>query len=129
MGMGICELTEGGRKPLPEKKLGTTCTSYANLNCTHRVQEAVIQSGLALSSLCGSFLGSNELDQMSKIHDIIGTPAKTTLGKFKQFWTTLSMPKFYTVAFQCGEAHETQVLFPSRKCAPDQGISKCSEGT
>ncbi|XP_027749408.1 MAPK/MAK/MRK overlapping kinase [Empidonax traillii] len=50
-----------------------------------RVHEAVIQSGLALSSPCGSFLGSNELDQISKIHDIIGTPAKTTLKKFKQW--------------------------------------------
>ncbi|XP_073205784.1 MAPK/MAK/MRK overlapping kinase isoform X7 [Lepidochelys kempii] len=30
------------------------------------------------------FPGSNELDQISKIHDILGTPAKKTLNKFKQ---------------------------------------------
>ncbi|XP_029885817.1 MAPK/MAK/MRK overlapping kinase isoform X4 [Aquila chrysaetos chrysaetos] len=30
------------------------------------------------------FPGSNELDQISKIHDIIGTPANKTLKKFKQ---------------------------------------------
>ncbi|NXW90865.1 MOK kinase, partial [Alopecoenas beccarii] len=30
------------------------------------------------------FPGSNELDQISKIHDIIGTPANETLHKFKQ---------------------------------------------
>lgn len=30
------------------------------------------------------FPGSNELDQISKIHDVIGTPAKKTLNKFKQ---------------------------------------------
>ncbi|XP_027529805.1 MAPK/MAK/MRK overlapping kinase-like [Neopelma chrysocephalum] len=48
-----------------------------------RVHEAVIRSGLALSSPYGSFLGSNELDQISKIHNIIGTLGKTTLKKFK----------------------------------------------
>ncbi|KAL8168936.1 UNVERIFIED_CONTAM: hypothetical protein K2H54_025488 [Gekko kuhli] len=30
------------------------------------------------------FPGSNELDQISKIHEIIGTPPKKTLNKFKQ---------------------------------------------
>ncbi|NXT34795.1 MOK kinase, partial [Pelecanoides urinatrix] len=30
------------------------------------------------------FPGSNELDQISKIHDVIGTPAYKTLNKFKQ---------------------------------------------
>ncbi|KAM9291404.1 MAPK/MAK/MRK overlapping kinase isoform 3-T3 [Morus bassanus] len=30
------------------------------------------------------FPGSNELDQISKIHDVIGTPANKTLSKFKQ---------------------------------------------
>ncbi|XP_074852590.1 MAPK/MAK/MRK overlapping kinase isoform X3 [Carettochelys insculpta] len=30
------------------------------------------------------FPGANELDQISKIHDILGTPAKKTLNKFKQ---------------------------------------------
>ncbi|XP_064316870.1 MAPK/MAK/MRK overlapping kinase isoform X5 [Phalacrocorax carbo] len=30
------------------------------------------------------FPGSNELDQISKIHDVIGTPANETLSKFKQ---------------------------------------------
>ncbi|KAM6204211.1 LOW QUALITY PROTEIN: MAPK/MAK/MRK overlapping kinase [Sarcoramphus papa] len=30
------------------------------------------------------FPGSNELDQISKIHDVIGTPANKTLKKFKQ---------------------------------------------
>uniref|UniRef100_A0A493U4I2 mitogen-activated protein kinase n=1 Tax=Anas platyrhynchos platyrhynchos TaxID=8840 RepID=A0A493U4I2_ANAPP len=32
------------------------------------------------------FPGSNELDQISKIHDVIGTPAKKTLNKFKQIF-------------------------------------------
>ncbi|XP_017937837.1 MAPK/MAK/MRK overlapping kinase [Manacus vitellinus] len=50
-----------------------------------RVHEAVIRSGLALSSPYGSFLGPDELDQISKIH-IIGTLAKTTLKKFKQLF-------------------------------------------
>ncbi|XP_031448836.1 MAPK/MAK/MRK overlapping kinase isoform X2 [Phasianus colchicus] len=30
------------------------------------------------------FPGSNDLDQISKIHDVIGTPANRTLNKFKQ---------------------------------------------
>lgn len=30
------------------------------------------------------FPGLNELDQISKIHEIIGTPPKKTLNKFKQ---------------------------------------------
>ncbi|XP_021256908.1 MAPK/MAK/MRK overlapping kinase isoform X2 [Numida meleagris] len=30
------------------------------------------------------FPGSNDLDQISKIHDVIGTPANKTLNKFKQ---------------------------------------------
>ncbi|NWU62106.1 MOK kinase, partial [Pterocles burchelli] len=30
------------------------------------------------------FPGSNELDQISKIHDVVGTPANKTLNKFKQ---------------------------------------------
>ncbi|XP_019374096.1 PREDICTED: MAPK/MAK/MRK overlapping kinase isoform X2 [Gavialis gangeticus] len=37
-----------------------------------------------ITSLHPLFPGSNELDQISKIHDIIGTPAKKILNKFKQ---------------------------------------------
>uniref|UniRef100_A0A8C4P4G5 MOK protein kinase n=1 Tax=Dromaius novaehollandiae TaxID=8790 RepID=A0A8C4P4G5_DRONO len=37
-----------------------------------------------ITSLQPLFPGSNELDQISKIHDIIGTPANKTLNKFKQ---------------------------------------------
>uniref|UniRef100_A0A8C6ZB70 mitogen-activated protein kinase n=1 Tax=Nothoprocta perdicaria TaxID=30464 RepID=A0A8C6ZB70_NOTPE len=37
-----------------------------------------------ITSLQPLFPGSNELDQISKIHDIVGTPAKQTLTKFKQ---------------------------------------------
>ncbi|KGL77647.1 MAPK/MAK/MRK overlapping kinase, partial [Tinamus guttatus] len=37
-----------------------------------------------ITSLQPLFPGSNELDQISKIHDIVGTPAKKTLNKFKQ---------------------------------------------
>ncbi|NWX82934.1 MOK kinase, partial [Nothoprocta pentlandii] len=37
-----------------------------------------------ITSLQPLFPGSNELDQISKIHDIVGTPAKKTLTKFKQ---------------------------------------------
>lgn len=36
------------------------------------------------SSLQPLFPGANELDQISKIHDVIGTPAEKTLAKFKQ---------------------------------------------
>ncbi|NWQ74611.1 MOK kinase, partial [Columbina picui] len=37
-----------------------------------------------ITSLQPLFPGSDELDQISKIHDIIGTPANETLNKFKQ---------------------------------------------
>ncbi|XP_068253486.1 MAPK/MAK/MRK overlapping kinase [Nyctibius grandis] len=37
-----------------------------------------------LTSFQPLFPGSDELDQISKIHDIIGTPANKTLNKFKQ---------------------------------------------
>ncbi len=30
------------------------------------------------------FPGSNELDQISKIHDVLGTPSPSTLDKFQQ---------------------------------------------
>ncbi|XP_057344120.1 MAPK/MAK/MRK overlapping kinase isoform X8 [Manis pentadactyla] len=37
-----------------------------------------------ISSLQPLFPGASELDQISKIHDVIGTPAEKTLTKFKQ---------------------------------------------
>ncbi|XP_035942108.1 MAPK/MAK/MRK overlapping kinase isoform X7 [Halichoerus grypus] len=37
-----------------------------------------------IASLQPLFPGANELDQISKIHDVIGTPAEKTLTKFKQ---------------------------------------------
>uniref|UniRef100_A0A8D2HHV3 MOK protein kinase n=1 Tax=Urocitellus parryii TaxID=9999 RepID=A0A8D2HHV3_UROPR len=37
-----------------------------------------------IASLQPLFPGANELDQISKIHDVIGTPAQKTLTKFKQ---------------------------------------------
>ncbi|XP_058511268.1 MAPK/MAK/MRK overlapping kinase isoform X2 [Ochotona princeps] len=37
-----------------------------------------------IASLRPLFPGANELDQISKIHDVIGTPAQETLTKFKQ---------------------------------------------
>ncbi|KAM4853597.1 MAPK/MAK/MRK overlapping kinase isoform 2-T2 [Thomomys bottae] len=37
-----------------------------------------------IASLQPLFPGANELDQISKIHDVIGTPAQRTLTKFKQ---------------------------------------------
>lgn len=36
------------------------------------------------SSLQPLFPGANELDQIAKIHEVIGTPAEKTLLKFKQ---------------------------------------------
>lgn len=30
------------------------------------------------------FPGTNEIDQINKIHDVIGTPSATTLDKFQQ---------------------------------------------
>lgn len=35
-------------------------------------------------SLQPLFPGANELDQISKIHDVMGTPPTKTLTKFKQ---------------------------------------------
>ncbi|XP_019494956.1 PREDICTED: MAPK/MAK/MRK overlapping kinase isoform X2 [Hipposideros armiger] len=37
-----------------------------------------------IASLQPLFPGANELDQISKIHDVVGTPAEKTLTKFKQ---------------------------------------------
>ncbi|XP_012502512.1 PREDICTED: MAPK/MAK/MRK overlapping kinase [Propithecus coquereli] len=37
-----------------------------------------------IASLQPLFPGANELDQISKIHDVIGTPAQKTLTKFRQ---------------------------------------------
>lgn len=37
-----------------------------------------------IASLQPLFPGVNELDQISKIHDVIGTPCQKTLTKFKQ---------------------------------------------
>ncbi|KAM8781868.1 MAPK/MAK/MRK overlapping kinase [Rhynchonycteris naso] len=37
-----------------------------------------------IASLQPLFPGANELDQISKIHDVMGTPAAKTLSKFKQ---------------------------------------------
>lgn len=31
------------------------------------------------------FPGSNELDQISKIHEVLGTPSPSTLDKFQQY--------------------------------------------
>nr|XP_045009858.1 MAPK/MAK/MRK overlapping kinase isoform X7 [Jaculus jaculus] len=42
------------------------------------------QMKLSFDSLQPLFPGENELDQISKIHDVIGTPAQKTLIKFKQ---------------------------------------------
>jgi hypothetical protein len=46
-------------------------------SCTHL-------RALCPCSLQPLFPGANELDQISKIHDVIGTPAQKTLTKFKQ---------------------------------------------
>lgn len=35
-------------------------------------------------SLSPLFPGTNEVDQLSKIHDVLGTPDSTVLQKFKQ---------------------------------------------
>lgn len=37
-----------------------------------------------IASLQPLFPGANELDQIAKIHEVIGTPAEKTLSKFKQ---------------------------------------------
>ncbi|XP_037687744.1 MAPK/MAK/MRK overlapping kinase isoform X2 [Choloepus didactylus] len=37
-----------------------------------------------IASLEPLFPGANELDQISRIHDVVGTPAQKTLAKFKQ---------------------------------------------
>lgn len=42
------------------------------------------RTSLCPCSLQPLFPGVNELDQISKIHDVIGTPCQKTLTKFKQ---------------------------------------------
>ncbi|KAM6359453.1 MAPK/MAK/MRK overlapping kinase isoform 8-T8 [Alca torda] len=71
MDMNIYELIKGRRKPLPEKKIKNYMYQLCkSLDYIHSFQPL--------------FPGSNELDQISKIHDIIGTPANRTLNKLKQ---------------------------------------------
>lgn len=38
-----------------------------------------------LPSLNPLFPGANEVDQASKIHDVLGTPDQSVLQKFKQY--------------------------------------------
>nr|XP_038968488.1 MAPK/MAK/MRK overlapping kinase isoform X7 [Rattus norvegicus] len=46
-----------------------------------------------IASLQPLFPGVNELDQISKIHDVIGTPCQKTLTKFKQAAETQTLAK------------------------------------
>lgn len=43
-----------------------------------------LTAALIPPSLQPLFPGANELDQISRIHDVMGTPAEKTLTKFKQ---------------------------------------------
>ena len=40
-------------------------------------------------SLFPLFPGNNELDQIQKIHNILGTPSQKLLDKFKKYWLYL----------------------------------------
>lgn len=39
------------------------------------------------------FPGDNELDQLQKIHDVLGSPSKMMLNKFKHLCVTVDFPK------------------------------------
>uniref|UniRef100_A0A8I3MWI5 MOK protein kinase n=1 Tax=Canis lupus familiaris TaxID=9615 RepID=A0A8I3MWI5_CANLF len=60
-----------------------------------------------ITSLQPLFPGANELDQISKIHDVIGTPAEKTLTKFKQ------------AAEKQAVASHRKAFFPERPVAPE----------
>ena len=40
-------------------------------------------------TLCPLFPGSDELDQINKIHDILGTPKQELLNSFQRFFFSL----------------------------------------
>ncbi|XP_058438193.1 MAPK/MAK/MRK overlapping kinase isoform X12 [Marmota monax] len=60
-----------------------------------------------IASLQPLFPGANELDQISKIHDVIGTPAQKTLTKFKQ------------VAEKHALASHRRAFFPEHPMGPE----------
>ncbi|XP_019494958.1 PREDICTED: MAPK/MAK/MRK overlapping kinase isoform X4 [Hipposideros armiger] len=60
-----------------------------------------------IASLQPLFPGANELDQISKIHDVVGTPAEKTLTKFKQATERQALGSHRKAFFpECPEAPE-----------------------
>lgn len=47
------------------------------------------------------FPGDNELDQLHKIHDIVGSPSKLMLSKFKHRAIEYEFPKRNGISFHC----------------------------
>nr|XP_060476786.1 MAPK/MAK/MRK overlapping kinase isoform X5 [Panthera onca] len=83
-----------------------------------------------IASLQPLFPGANELDQISKIHDVIGTPAEKTLTKFKQ-----SRAMSFDFPFKKGSGIPLLTANLSPKCLsllhamvaydPDERITAC----
>nr|XP_012416153.1 PREDICTED: MAPK/MAK/MRK overlapping kinase [Odobenus rosmarus divergens] len=100
MDMNIYELIRGRRHPLSEKKIMhymyQLCKSLDHMHRSGIFHRDVKPENILIKaspfgfisemidSLQPLFPGANELDQISKIHDVIGTPAEKTLTKFKQ---------------------------------------------
>ncbi|XP_037602331.1 MAPK/MAK/MRK overlapping kinase-like isoform X4 [Sebastes umbrosus] len=71
MEMNIYEFIQGRHTPLPD----STVKNYMYQLC---------KSLEHMHSLNPLFPGTNELDQVAKIHDVLGTPDESILQKFKQ---------------------------------------------
>ncbi|XP_069853649.1 MAPK/MAK/MRK overlapping kinase isoform X4 [Dipodomys merriami] len=82
-----------------------------------------------IASLQPLFPGDNELDQISKIHDVIGTPAQRTLTKFKQDREYLHRPPTCprTASPSCTpwwSTTPTTGLLPTRPCSTPTSRSR-----
>lgn len=54
------------------------------LSPPQRPQVSTAALARSIPSLQPLFPGTNELDQISRIHEVLGTPTEKTLSKFKQ---------------------------------------------
>lgn len=101
--------------------LGSVCSLYSNPPYSsyiatrwYRAPECLLTSGFYSSkmdiwalgccfyemlTLKPLFPGDNELDQLYKIHDVVGTPSSRTLDKFKQKNITYEFPKTKAIGF------------------------------
>ncbi|XP_010605551.1 MAPK/MAK/MRK overlapping kinase isoform X14 [Fukomys damarensis] len=90
-----------------------------------------------IASLQPLFPGVNELDQISKIHDVIGTPAPKTLTKFTQDQESLSQqpicPRSASLScMQWWPMTRTSASLPTRPCSTptfgSRGRLRCRPG-